>query len=89
VESRHGGVGWFHNPQNSSTTTLENTSADSLLAGVVKLYSSIISFVAEKHARRTTNLLCDNTLATRAMGFCPACTAALPPHLVASTAVQA
>jgi glycine cleavage system H protein len=47
-------------------TTLDNTSADSLLAGVDKLYSSIISFVAGKRARCTTNLLCNNELAARA-----------------------
>ena len=29
------------------------------------------------------------TIDLRGMGFCPACAAALPPHLVASTAVQA
>jgi glycine cleavage system H protein len=48
------------------TTTLDDTPADSLCAGVDKLYSSIFSFVAEKRARRSTNLLCDNTLAARA-----------------------
>jgi archaemetzincin len=29
------------------------------------------------------------TIDLRGMGFCPACTAALPPHLVAATAVRA